>query len=89
MEMLARDGILTIGAVAMPSSAPVVRLMMYPDGHRLGVDRIAASLSHGIAKLSEVLDDIDAARERLLGSPLAVSPGDAVTAKARDAVGVH
>jgi len=67
MEMLERDGILTIGAVAMPGSAPVVRLMMYPDGHKLGVERIAASLENGIERLSEVIDDVDAARAQLLG----------------------
>lgn len=67
MEMLERDGILTIGAVAMPGSAPVVRLMMYPDGHKLGVERIAASLENGIARLSEVIDDVGEARAQLLG----------------------
>lgn len=67
MEMLEQDGILTIGAVSMPGSAPVVRLMMYPDGHRLGVERIAASLENGISRLGEVLYDVDAAREKLLG----------------------
>jgi len=67
MEMLRDDGILTIGAVSMPGSAPVVRLMMYPDGHRLGVERIAASVENGIAKLADVLDDANAAREKLLG----------------------
>jgi hypothetical protein len=51
----------------MPGSAPVVRLMMYPDGHKLGVERIAASVENGIAKLTDVLDDVDAAREKLLG----------------------
>jgi L-seryl-tRNA(Ser) seleniumtransferase len=67
MEMLAEDGILTIGAVSMPSSAPVVRLMMYPDGHRLGVQRIAASLDNALNKLGRVLDNLDTAREILLG----------------------
>lgn len=67
MEMLERDGVLTIGAVAMPGSAPAVRLMMYPDGHRLGVERIAASLENGISRLAEVIDDIDEARAQLLG----------------------
>jgi L-seryl-tRNA(Ser) seleniumtransferase len=67
MEMLAEDGILTIGAVSMPSSAPVVRLMMYPDGHRLGVQRIAASLDKALDKLAQVVDDLGAAREILLG----------------------
>ncbi|HEV7803490.1 MAG TPA: hypothetical protein VGP15_20630, partial [Burkholderiales bacterium] len=67
MEMLGQDGILTIGAVSMPGSAPVMRLMMYPDGHKLGVERIAASVENAISKLSEVVNDIDAAREKLLG----------------------
>lgn len=68
MQMLEQDGILTIGAVSMPGSAPVVRLMMYPDGRRLGIERIVASLESGIGRLSEVIDDIDAAREQLLGA---------------------
>ena len=67
MEMLKEDGVLTIGAVSMPGSAPVVRLMMYPDGHKLGVERIAASLENGIGRLAEVLDDVDEARSQLLG----------------------
>lgn len=67
MEMLGQDGILTIGAVSMPGSAPVVRLMMYPDGARLGVERIAASVENAIAKLGEVVNDVEAAREKLLG----------------------
>lgn len=68
MQMLEQDGILTIGAVSMPGSAPVVRLMMYPDGRRLGVERIVASLESGIGRLAEVIDDVDAAREQLLGT---------------------
>jgi L-seryl-tRNA(Ser) seleniumtransferase len=67
MEMLEKDGVLTIGAVSMPGSAPVVRLMMYPDGARLGIERIAASLENGISRLSEVLTDTEAARKQLLG----------------------
>ena len=68
MEMLEKDGILTIGSVAMPGSAPALRLMMYPDGPKLGVERIAASLENGIARLAEVLDDVDEARVQLLGA---------------------
>lgn len=67
MEMLGHDGILTIGAVSMPGSAPAVRLMMYPDGPKLGVERIAASLDHSISRLADVLQDLDAARAQLLG----------------------
>ena len=67
MEMLHHDGILTIGAVSMPGSAPALRLMMYPDGARLGIERIAASLDHSINALANSLYDLDAAREKLLG----------------------
>jgi L-seryl-tRNA(Ser) seleniumtransferase len=67
MEMLAHDGVLTIGAVAMPGSAPAVRLMMYPDGPRLGIDRIVQALEHAINRLSEVVYDVAAARKQLLG----------------------
>jgi L-seryl-tRNA(Ser) seleniumtransferase len=68
MEMLEKDGILTIGSVAMPGSAPAMRLMMYPDGSKLGIERIAASLENGISRLAEVLDDVDEARVQLLGA---------------------
>jgi L-seryl-tRNA(Ser) seleniumtransferase len=68
MEMLETDRILTIGAVAMPGSAPAVRLMMYPDGPRLGIERIAQALDRSIRRLSEVIDDVDAARRQLLGT---------------------
>ena len=67
MEMLGQDGILTIGAVSMPGSAPFVRLMMYPDGAKLGVERIAASVENAISTLSECVTDVDAAQEKLLG----------------------
>jgi L-seryl-tRNA(Ser) seleniumtransferase len=67
MEMLEKDSILTIGAVAMPGSAPAIRLMMYPDGPRLGVERIVAAVERGIARLAEVVDDVGAARKQLLG----------------------
>lgn len=67
MEMLEQDGVLTIGAVSMPGSAPALRLMMYPDGAKLGIERIAASLENGITRLSKVIDDVDEARGQLLG----------------------
>jgi hypothetical protein len=67
MNMLEQDGILTIGAVAMPGSAPAVRLMMYPDGPRLGIEPIVASLDRSIDRLSRLVHDIAAARSQLLG----------------------
>jgi L-seryl-tRNA(Ser) seleniumtransferase len=68
MQMLEQDGVLTIGAVSMPGSSPAVRLMMYPDGHKLGVERIAASLENGISRLAQVLDNPEEARAQLLGT---------------------
>jgi L-seryl-tRNA(Ser) seleniumtransferase len=67
LAMLEHDGILTIGAVAMPGSAPVVRLMMYPDGPRLGAHRIAAALEHGLEVLSRAVAGRVDARSILLG----------------------
>jgi L-seryl-tRNA(Ser) seleniumtransferase len=67
IEMLAADGILTITALAMPGSAPVVRLMMYPDGARVGVQPIADSLAAALATLGAVAGEVEAARGRLLG----------------------
>ncbi|PYM21267.1 MAG: hypothetical protein DMD81_00230 [Candidatus Rokuibacteriota bacterium] len=67
LEMLATDGILTIAAVAMPGSAPVVRLMMYPDGVKVGAEGIADSLHRALESLGGMLDDAEAARRRLLG----------------------
>jgi hypothetical protein len=42
--------------------------MMYPDGPRLGIERIVASIERSIGRLSEVLDDVDSARRHLLGA---------------------
>src|SRR5262245_58027975 len=66
-EMLASDGILTISAVAMPGSAPVVRLMMHPDGGRLGAGPIADALHRAFLKLAVALDDLPHARRLILG----------------------
>lgn len=43
----------------------MLRLMMYPDGARLGVERIAASVENAIGKRA-VVNDVDAVREKLL-----------------------
>jgi hypothetical protein len=51
----------------MPGSAPVVRLMMYPDGPRLGAHRIAAALEHGLEVLSRAVAGRVDARSILLG----------------------
>jgi hypothetical protein len=40
---------------------------MYPDGHRLGAERIAGSLDRAFARLARVRGDLDEARRLLLG----------------------
>src|SRR5207244_12937198 len=67
MAMLGADGILPISAVSMPGSAPVVRLMMYPDGHRLGAPAIVASLGRAFGQLARVCHDLAEARHVILG----------------------
>lgn len=67
MDMLEQDGILTIGAVSMPGSAPVLRLMMYPDGHKLGVSQILDSVDKAITKLGKLVYDVGIARRMLFG----------------------
>ena len=51
----------------MPGSAPVVRLMMYPDGARLGAAPIADALHRAFGRLAALLDDVAGARRLLLG----------------------
>jgi hypothetical protein len=41
---------------------------MYPDGARLGIQGIVASIERSIDRLSDVLYDVAAAREQLLGT---------------------
>jgi L-seryl-tRNA(Ser) seleniumtransferase len=69
-HMLIEHGIITITSFSMPGTAPVVRLMMFPDGARLGIDRIAMALESGLSRLQEVLDRPEAARETILGPAL-------------------
>jgi hypothetical protein len=40
---------------------------MYPDGHRLGINAIVASIDRAIDRLSNVIWDVAAARKQLLG----------------------
>lgn len=58
-HMLREHGVLTVSSVSMPGSAPVVRAMMFPDGVKLGAERVVAALEDGLARRR------DAAAERL------------------------
>lgn len=66
--MAARDGIVTIPVTGMPGAACVFRLMMFPDGLRLGDEVLLASARHGFAELVRLLDDPAGARALMLGA---------------------
>jgi L-seryl-tRNA(Ser) seleniumtransferase len=66
-HMLLEHGIITISSFSMPGTAPVIRVMMFPEGIRLGVGAVAAALESGLARLEEVLDRPESAREIILG----------------------
>lgn len=48
MEMLRTNGIVTIPTVGMPGSSPSMRLMMFSDGGKMGVDKIINSFEQAI-----------------------------------------
>ena len=62
-----QDGTLTAGAVSMPGSAPFPCLIMCPDDSKPGLERISASIENAIGELAQWVNDMDAAREMLLG----------------------
>jgi L-seryl-tRNA(Ser) seleniumtransferase len=67
LRMLSQHGLATVAALSMPGSAPVIRIMMYRDGPRAGVERILAALEDGFQTLATVLNETDAARKLLIG----------------------
>ncbi len=66
--MTERDGIVTIPVTGMPGLACVFRLMMYPDGRRLGDARLMESVRHGLDRLVSVLDDRNRAAAIVMGA---------------------
>ncbi|MBI4504492.1 MAG: hypothetical protein HY691_03070 [Chloroflexi bacterium] len=67
LRMLSHHGLATVAAISMPGSAPVIRIMMFRDGPRAGVERILTALEDGFQTLATVLNETDAAREMLIG----------------------
>lgn len=65
--LLRETGGVTIPISAMPGSACVYRIMMYPDGERLGVKSIVDGTRSALSTLTKLLDDADAARTLILG----------------------
>lgn len=65
--MTERDGIVTIPVSGMPGAACVFRLMMFPDGLRLGDERLIASWRHAFDVLARLVGDRDGARRMIVG----------------------
>jgi L-seryl-tRNA(Ser) seleniumtransferase len=64
--LLREHGVLINLATAMPGSAPVVHLMMWPDGARLGLEGIEQALEGAFDTVSRALGDFKVARSLLL-----------------------
>ncbi|MBI4539366.1 MAG: aminotransferase class I/II-fold pyridoxal phosphate-dependent enzyme [Gemmatimonadetes bacterium] len=65
--MLRDYGIVTIPITGFPGAAPTFRLMMHPDGERLGLEAIEEAAERAIDGVVALLGDADAVRELLLG----------------------
>ena len=67
LAMLREHSLLTISAVAMQGSAAAIRLMLYPDGERLGLAKLEHAVEGGFVLLRKALGDPDLAAELMLG----------------------
>lgn len=65
--MAERDGIITIPVSGMPGAACVFRLMMFPDGTRLGDARLVESWRHAFEVLARLVGDPAKSRRLILG----------------------
>ncbi len=68
MILLKEQGAVTIPVSGMPGSACVYRLMMYPDGERMGMEAIVNGTRSAIAQVSKLLNDRDTVRTILMGA---------------------
>jgi L-seryl-tRNA(Ser) seleniumtransferase len=55
--MLRGHGLVTIPTIGMPGAAATFRLMVYPDGPRLGLDGYVSAVNDGTAALVEAVAD--------------------------------
>ena len=65
--MLRDYGIATVPIVGYPGSAPTFRLMMHPDGGRMGLDTIERAAEEAIGGVIELLGRPDEVRKLVLG----------------------
>ncbi|MBI3979082.1 MAG: hypothetical protein HY331_12935 [Chloroflexi bacterium] len=67
LSMTASHGISLIQTVGMPGCAAPLRIMMFPDGERRGIDAVEEALDGALARVAEVLDQPAAARRIICG----------------------
>ena len=67
--LLRDDGLITIPITGYPGAAPTFRIMMHPDGVRLGLEALETAMDATIGRTAELLQKLEAVRRLLLGSP--------------------
>jgi len=65
--LLQQHGVITIPITGYPGAAPTFRLMMHPDGARLGLDRLEQAIDDTCARTAALLAQPDAVHTLLLG----------------------
>jgi L-seryl-tRNA(Ser) seleniumtransferase len=65
--LLQHYGVITIPITGYPGAAPTFRLMMHPDGMRLGIEALEEAVDATIDRTAALLQHPDAVRSLLLG----------------------
>ena len=65
--MLRDYGMATIPITGYPGAAPTFRLMMHPDGGRLGLDTVEEATARAIESVAHLLQDPEEVRRLILG----------------------
>ncbi len=66
-DMFQRYGIVTIPFHGMPGAASTVRLLMHPDGARLGLESIEAAVEEAVTNTAGLLQKPEEVRRLILG----------------------
>jgi len=67
MRLLETFGAITIPAIGMPGASCTYRLMLYPDGTKLGVQTLLSASKKVFTELADALDKPDLIRQTLIG----------------------
>jgi L-seryl-tRNA(Ser) seleniumtransferase len=65
--LLQHHGVITIPITGYPGAAPTFRLMMHPDGGRLGLDRLERAIDDTFDRTAALLQHPAAVKALLLG----------------------